>query len=144
MKYLRGPVVALLAFVIGVVVSPIHFSKEGMGYGRMRDGGGGFSITSYRSSYFLQLNFAHAGHVSEEQANTQFDELVAEAVEVISITPKVDEHGTIVGRRAVAMFLDGETDRHFASVFWTQGKLVHSINSTSLMHVLEFEEQNAN
>ena len=47
MKYLRGPIVALLAFLLGVIVSPIHFRVEGWGCGRTLDGGGGFSVTSY-------------------------------------------------------------------------------------------------
>jgi hypothetical protein len=144
MKYLRGPVVALLAFVLGVVVSPIRFEKEGLGYGRMLDGGGGFSITSYRSSYFVKLSYAYGTHVSEEEANAIFDQQLAEAVQVIEVTSKLDEHGKTVGRRAVAILLDTETDKHFACVFWTNGRLVYSINSPSLMHVLEFEKQSVN
>lgn len=31
-------------------------------------------------------------------------------------------------------------DQHFASVFWTEGRTLHSIDSPSLLHVLEFEK----
>jgi hypothetical protein len=142
MRYLRGPVAALLAFIFGVAVSPIRFEKEGMGYGRMFNSLDGFVVTTYRSSYFVTISFAHSGHPSVEKANDLFDEHLAEAVEVIEITAKLDEHGKTVGRRALAMFLDPTTDRHFACVFWTQGTLFHAIGSTSPVHVLEFEKQN--
>jgi hypothetical protein len=142
LKYLRGPAIALLAFLFGVAVSPIHFEVEGRGCGRMIDTGRGFSITSYRSSYFVQLTFAHAGHESSEKANAMFDDHLDEAIQVLDVRPRLDDQRKTIGQRGVAIFLDKETNKQFASVFWTQGQLFHAITSTSLLHVLEFEKQN--
>ena len=143
MKHLRGPIVALFAFLLGVLVSPIHFQVEGSGRGRTLDGGGGFSVTSYRSSYFIQLAFAHYGYATPEKANAVFNEHLTEAVQVIDVGPKLDQQGKIVGRRAVVISLDQNKDKQVAVVFWTEGKFLHAINSTSLTHVLEFERQTA-
>jgi hypothetical protein len=142
MKYLRGPIATLLAFLFGVAVSPIQFEPQGMGYGRMIESGRGYSITTYRSSYFISLAFAHADHGSPQKANAVYDETLAEAVRVLEDSPKLDEHGNEVGRRGVAIFFDKETNQSFASVFWTKGPLLHSINSRSLIHCLQFEKQN--
>ena len=54
MKYLRYPLLGLVTFIIGVVVSPIHFYLEGIGCGRVIDGGGGFSVSSYKFILFCQ------------------------------------------------------------------------------------------
>ena len=69
MKYLRYPVPGFLTFIVGAAISPIHFYVQGMGCGRTIDGGGGFSFTSYKSSYSMNLSFAHAAYVSPEKAN---------------------------------------------------------------------------
>ena len=141
MKYLRGPIVALLTFLISILVSPIHFQVQGWGCGRVTDGGGGYSITSYRSSYFVQLTFAHFGYDSPEKANAVFAEHLAETIQVIEVGPKLDKQGKIVGRRAVVITLDQNRDKQIAVVLWTEGKMLHAISSASLTHVLEFEKQ---
>jgi hypothetical protein len=142
MRYLRGPIVALLAFIIGVAISPIGFYMEGMGCGRVIDGGGGFSIKSYRSTYFVQLYFAHSGYVSTEKANQVFSQQLAEAVLLVDHTPKFNKD--TIGQRAVAVFFDAETNQYYAAVFWTDGRFLHSIFSSSYLHVIEFEKQNFN
>lgn len=53
MRYLRGPIVALLTFVIGVAISPIRFQMEGMDCGRVIDGRGGFSNIPNRDASLL-------------------------------------------------------------------------------------------
>ena len=142
MKHLRRLLVALVAFVVGVAVTPIHFDLEGMGCGRVTDGGGGFSASSYTSSSSARLVFSHLGYASIEKANEVFDNEIRKAVRVVEITPKHNEKGELVGRRAVATFLDRETNLSYAAVFWTNGKFVHAIESTSLLHVIEFEKRN--
>ena len=139
MRCIRYPLLALLTFIIGVVISPIHFYLEGMGCGRVMDGGGGFSVQSYSSSYFVKLSFAHAGYVSTEKAAEVFNQQLAEAVEVIEVAPKLNSKGVVVGRRAEAIFFDPERDRYYACIFWTDGRFIHSIGSTSSLHVIEFE-----
>ena len=140
MKYVRYPLLALVTFIIGVVVSPIHFYLEGVGCGRVIDGGGGYSISVYKSSYFVNLSFTHAAYSSTEKANEIFNQRLAEAATVIEDAPKLNTNGFPVGRRAVAIFFEPELNRYCASVFWTDGRMMHTIYSTSFLHIVEFEK----
>jgi hypothetical protein len=142
MKYLRYPLLAFGTFIIGVVVSPIQFYLEGIGCGRVIDGGGGFSVSSYRSSYFVDLSFAHAGYVSTEKANEVFNQRLGEAARVIEVGPKLNSNGLSVGRRAVTIVFEPELNQYYACVFWTDDRIIHSIYSTSFLHVVEFEKHN--
>jgi hypothetical protein len=142
MKYLRYPLLGLVTFIIGVVVSPIHFYLEGIGCGRVIDGGGGFSVSSYKSSYFVKLSFAHAGYVSTEKANEVFNQRLGEAANVIEVAPKLNKAGFRVGRRAVVIFFEPTPNQYYACVFWTDDRIIHSIYSTSILHVIEFEKHN--
>jgi len=141
-RYLRYPLLGFVTFIVGVVISPIHFAVEGMGCGRTIDGGGGFSVTSYKSSYFVNLSFAHSGYLSTEKANEVFKQTLGEAVRVLEVSPKFDTHGQTIGRRAVVVFFDTERNQYYASVFWTEGRFLHSIDSSSYLHVIEFEKHN--
>lgn len=146
MKLLRGRVVArglfvaILAFVVGIAVTPIGFSVEGFACGRLRDGSGGFSATSYTSSYSVRLSFAHYSYSSKEKANEVFDHYVSEAVRVVETTPNLNKEGVPVGRRAVTISYNPETHQSYAYVFWTDGSDLHSIESPSLLHVIELEK----
>lgn len=140
MKHLRRLLVALVAFAISVALTPIGFHVEGWGCGRVIDGGGGFSSTAFTSSYSVRLSFAHFGYSSKEKANEVFDQHVREAIQVIETTPKLNDHGAVGGRRAVTISFNPELNQHFAAVFWTEGSTLHSIDSPSLLHVLEFEK----
>ena len=141
MKYLRYPLVALLTFVVGVALSPIHFRLTGIGCGRLIDGSGGFSITSYRSSYFVDVDFAHAGYSSIEKANEVFDQRLHEAAQVVSVTSKLDKNGMLVGRRAELVVLEPESNKRSACILWTEGRIMHGIYSSSFSHVRDFEKQ---
>jgi len=140
MRHLRRSLVALVAFAISVALTPIRFDAEGWGCGRVIDGGGGFSSTRFSSSYSVPLSFAHFNYSSKEKANEVFDEHVRGAVRVIETTTKLNQHGAVIGRRAVIICFNPELNQHFAAVFWTDGSTVHSIDSPSLLHVLEFEK----
>src|SRR5829696_7226880 len=126
MRYLRCFPIMLATFVFGVAVSPIHFYLESIGCGRVIDGGGGFSVSSYRSNYFIKLSFAHAAYTSPDKANEVFDQELNHAVKVIDVTPKINNEGLTVGRRAVAILFDPELNQYYASVFWTEGRFLHS------------------
>src|SRR4029453_1180571 len=95
-KYLRYPLLGFVTFIVGVAISPIHFYVTGIGCGRTIDGGGGFSVTSYRSSYFVDLSFAHSGYVSTGKANDVFNQRLRNAVRVLEVTQKLDTHGIAV------------------------------------------------
>ncbi len=140
MKYGRPFPMALLTFVLGVALSPIHFYVEGIGCGKMIDGGGGFSTTSYTSSYFVKLESTHAQYVSPEKANQIFAQHLTEAAEVIEVGPKTNREGVVVGRRALALFYSPEQSYHYTEICWTDGRFLHYISSTSALHVKEFEK----
>ena len=140
MKYVRRLVIALLTFTLGVAVSPIRFYVEGMGCGKVIDGGGGFSITSYRSSYFIKLLSVSEAYVSPEKANNVFDEHLSSAVKIIEVGPKVNGQGVVVGRRAVALFFSPEASCYYTEIRWTDGRFLHYIFSTSALHAKEFEK----
>ena len=140
MKHLRRLLVALTTFALSATLTPIRFEMEGWGCGRVIDGGGGFSSTAYSSSYSVRLSFAHFGYHSKEKANEVFDRNLSEAVRVIETTTKLNDKGEAVGRRAVTIYFDPETKQRFASVSWTEDRIIHSIDSPSLLHVLEFEK----
>ena len=140
MKYVRRLAIASLTFTLGVAVSPIRFYVEGMGCGKVIDGGGGFSVTSYRSSYFVKLLVAYEGYVSPEKANEVFEEHLSSAAKVIEVGPKVNGEGVVVGRRSVALFFSPEASCYYAEILWTDGRFLHYIVSTSALHVKEFEK----
>jgi len=139
MKRVRVLVVALLAFGIGVALTPIRFQAESIACGRVIDGGG-FSATAYTSSYSVRLSFAHNNYSSKEKANEVFDHCVREAIRVVETTPNLNKRGIPVGRRAVTISYNPETNQSYASVFWTDGRALHFIESPSLLHAIEFEK----
>jgi hypothetical protein len=140
MKCIRWFSVALLTFVLGVVMSPVRFYVEGMGCGKLIDGGGGFGITSYSSSYFVKLWFVQSAYASSEKADAVFDQHVSQALNVIELGPKMNREGVVVGRRAMAIFYSPQLSRNYTEIIWTDGRFLHYIGSTSTMHVKEFEK----
>jgi hypothetical protein len=130
----------LLSLVLGVFISPIKFHLEGMGRGKLWDGGGYFGIQSYTSTYFIKLSFFSGQYPSPEKANEAFAETVMSAVKIIDLGHKYNRHGNKVGERAVAILLDPESNEQYASVFWTDGRILCSVDSSSLTHVLQFEK----
>ena len=141
MKYVWPLPIAVLTFVLGVAISPIHFYVEGMGCGKMIDGGGGFSITSYTSSDFVKLVSAHEHYVSPEKANQIFAQHLSEANEVIEVGPKTNKEGVVIGLRAMAVFYAPDRSCYDTEIFWTDGRFLHYISSTSALHVKEFEKR---
>jgi len=132
---------ALLTFVLGVAISPIRFYVEGWGCGKVADGGGGYGITSYSSSYFVKLWSASGAYVSPEKADAVFNERLSQAVTVIETGPKVNKNGAVIGRRAMAIFYSPQLRQNYTEIFWTDGRILHYIGSTSTMHVKDFERQ---
>jgi hypothetical protein len=131
---------AFITFILGVVISPLRFWTDLIGCGYVPDGGGGFSVTRYTSSYFVKLWVSHAGYPSAEKADEVFQRQVNEAVKLIERTPKFDKEGRRVGERAVAIFYSQDYNEQYACVFWTDKTILHTVYSSSLMHVLDFEK----
>jgi hypothetical protein len=135
----RSTVAFLCSFLVGVVVSPIGFSIDGIGHGTVTDGGGSFFFHSYTSTYFFQVWFSCSGYQSAAKANEVFAEGVRAAVKVIEIGPKHNRDGRLIGQRAVAVLLTTDPNQQYASVFWTDGRLLCSIDSRSGIHAIQFE-----
>ena len=129
----------LLSFALGVLISPIRFSLDGMGRGKMLDSDDYFGVQSYTSTYFIKLSFSSVPYRSPEKANEVFTAAVKSAVRIIDRGPKYRQ-GSKVGERAVAILRDPERNEEFASVFWTYGRFLFSVDSSSLTHVLQFEQ----
>ena len=138
MRYRRGPFVALLAFIIAVAVSPPRFYMESRACG-VNGRGGGFSIENYRSTYFVEVSFALSAYDSTRKANQVFTQRLAEAVRVVEHTPRQNKDN--IGRRAVAVFFDANTNAYYTEVFWTDDRFLASIFSSSYLHVIEFEKR---
>jgi hypothetical protein len=132
-------VMFLFSFALGVLISPIGFSLDGMGHGKVKEGGSFLGIEHYTSTYFIKLWFFHAHYRSPEKANEVFAVEVGSAVKVIERGPKYNRDGHLVGQRAVAIVLDTENNEQYASVLWTDGQTLFSIHSRSITHVLHFE-----
>lgn len=136
MKRLCGPVLALFTFILGVAISPIRF------YGEMSRWGPKSSIKLYRSSYFVRVASSHVTYDSTAEASDSFNQELREAVRVVEITQKVNKHGVIVGQRAVTVVFLPEFNQYQTRVFWTEGRILFGICSSSFLHVMEFEKRN--
>jgi hypothetical protein len=135
MKYIRRFGVAIVTFVIGVAISPIHFFGESIACGLHS------SSTSYRSSYFIQVSNGYREFDSAEEAEEAFNQRLSRAAQVVEVGPKVDKDGTVTGRRAVTMYYFPQESRYFTKIFWTHGRYLYSISSGSALHASEFEKQ---
>jgi hypothetical protein len=141
MKHVRRLGIALLTFGLGVALSPIHFYVEGMGCGKVADGGGGFGITSYSSSYFVKLWFVESAYASPEKADAVFNQTLSQAINVVELGPKINQKAVVVGRRAMVILYSPQLSNNYTEIIWTDGRFLHYIGSTSTMHVKEFEKQ---
>jgi len=141
MKFIRRIGFALLTFVLGVAISPIRFDVDGMGCGKVADGGGGFGITSYSSSYFVKLWSVGSAYASPEKADAVFNQTLSQAVYIIELGPKINQKGVVVGRRAMIILYSPQLSKNYTEIIWTEGRFMHYIGSTSTMHVKEFEKQ---
>jgi hypothetical protein len=139
-RHLLRVLISVLTFTIGVAISPIRFTTEMWGHGVVSDGGGAFAVVRYRSSYFVNLWRTSEVYDTPEKADQVFQDRLREAVRVLERTPKFSGGGAKVGERAVAIFYSRERGEQYACVFWTEGRVLTQVYSSSLMHVLDFEK----
>lgn len=151
------PVVALLTFTIGVTLSssglrhhrpvlkpatvvepaasrpsesqPLSFSS------RMHACGPQANYHTYESSDGVFISEANERYPSARRANLELQKRIHSATEIIERSPELDERGRRVGEKVVAM-IDGD-----AYVLRVNGNWLHSTQSSSLRHVLEFEKR---
>lgn len=143
-RTLLGFCVSLVTLAVGVLISPVRFSEDLVACGYVPDGGGSASVTRFTSTYFEKLWFSHETYPGAEKSREVFGERLAGAVRVLERTPKYDRGGRTVGERAVAVFPGKESGGQYFGALWTDGNTLHSIHSTSLSHVLQFERDHTN
>ena len=140
-KHLLGILIALIAFLFGLFASPIRFDCVSMGHGNVDDNGiGSYWIHGYKSMYFID--------VSHEGENYTTSERVKEVFEKRIVRPESKE---IVGQTIleqieyrVIVSLQTKSNLQGYCIIKTEGNTLHSICSSSLWHVLEFERQKFN
>ena len=134
MKYLLRLAVAILAFAIGVAISPTHFYWESVACGPRG------STTSYRSSYFIRTSRSYIYYESEAEASEAFKKKLGEAITIYDVSPKVS-HGVLIEQHAVGLFYDQGNDDFYVVSFWRDGQWVHGVSSRSYNHVKDLENQ---
>jgi hypothetical protein len=130
MKYLRYLAIWIFTFAVGVGISPTRF------YGESITCGPRGSSAVYRSS------FGNFDYDSEAEASEAFHERLMKAIHVADIAPKVNKNEVLIEQRMVALFFDERTNQYYAAAVWIEGRVMHSIHSTSFKHVMELEKQN--
>jgi hypothetical protein len=138
-RFLLKFLVALLTFMVGLVISPIRFWSTSLGHGSVKDGGGVILVYGFKSSYLINLGWSSEGYPTPEKAEEVFEARLKEANVVLGRTPRPDEGGVEISKRAVAIFHNQELNERYVCVLRTRGKCLISICSSSLMHVLYFE-----
>lgn len=133
-RYLTYLACAVATFILGVVISPIRFRIESIACGAYS------STTTYRSSYLLTLSSSGTTYPSIEKAGEEFQRRLLTAVNIIERTPKFDRDGKRVGERAVIFYIN-DTHQNEYAVISTNERSFHSTQSSSLMHVLQFEKR---
>jgi hypothetical protein len=77
---------------------------------------------------------------SAERAQANLQSEVKKAVQIIDQSPVLDINGDKTGERAVLLYAPKPPFEARAAVVWTDKSEFHSVSSTSLQHVLEFEK----
>lgn len=77
---------------------------------------------------------------SAERAQANLQSEVKKAVQIIDQSPVLDTNGDKTGERAVLLYAPQPPFEARAAVVWTGKSEFHSVSSTSLQHVLEFEK----
>src|SRR5215510_4359562 len=87
--------VSAITFLLGIVVSPIHFSSYSSACGPRS------TSSHYTSSYFLDLVSYEVTYESSEEAEVAWREQVSKADSVLEQSPLLDPKGEQIGSRAV-------------------------------------------
>lgn len=125
---------AAATFVLGVVVSPIHFRVYSIGCGATG------SSSQFTSSYFLNLVSSERYYESPEEADAAWQEKIKKADSVIEQTALFNRMAQKTGSRAVIRSRWDDGKQYFA-VVWTEKKVLHEVTCSSLAHVLAFEKE---
>jgi hypothetical protein len=100
-----------------------------------------YSFHIYKSTDGVGISTRSEKRGSRILANREFQKKINKADKIIERGLKLDKNGKQVGERAVLTFTDKGPDKVIARVIWTDGAYFHSIESSSLPHILEFEKK---
>ena len=136
-KHICRIFVLLLTFTVGFLASPIRFDSVGAGHGATKDGDGYWFIP-YKSTYFVKLLHEGENYNSSERAKEILDERINKPglIEVENYSV-LDFHSN----RAIISFQTKNNLQGFC-ILRTRENVLHTICSSSLRHVIKFEEQN--
>ncbi len=103
----------------------------------------GFTIDlrGFVSSDGNEVSYSVSSPVASASVTAEFGRRLATADYVVVREPFRNAEGGVVGERAVIFFQGSRTHHEVAAVLWTYGRNLHSIESGSLYHALEFEKQ---
>jgi hypothetical protein len=113
----------------------IHFRLVISGRAIMK-GGGAADVSTYKADDGTLVEISIEICKSDSQARDRVSALTEQAKKIIETKPKMDNRGKVIGRRVV--FLSKKSKAYVA---WTEGPIVHVIESGKLDYALEFENQ---
>jgi coproporphyrinogen III oxidase-like Fe-S oxidoreductase len=125
---------AAATFVLGVVVSPIHFRGYSIGCGPTG------SSSQFTSSYFLNLVSSESYYESLEETDAAWQEKIKKADSVSEQNALFNRVGEKTGSRAVIRSRWDDGKQYFA-VVWTEKKVLREVTCSSRAHVLAFEKK---
>jgi len=126
-------VMGLATFVLGVVVSPIHFRIYSIACGPTG------SSSRFTSSYFLSLVSSESWHKSLGEADAAWQAELIKADSVIEQGSIFSRDGERTGSRAVISSRWSDGEPYFA-VVRSEKNVLHKMTCSSLAHVLAFEK----
>jgi hypothetical protein len=139
-KHLLGICVALFFAFTSFYVSPIRFTEVAVGIGVTKDYKHTCHFYPQISNHFVRVYVDTCNLDTPELAKIYLDKAISNANEVIETSKESETQTGKIVRRSVI----GETnpyDGHIVCVIRHDEHWVTTICSTSLRHVLEFEQQ---
>ena len=103
----------------------------------------GFDIDlrGFLSSDGNEVSYSISSPRGSARVTDKFEDEIARADYVVVREPLRSADGRHVGERAIILFQNTRTHKEVAAVLWTSSRSLHSIESGSLYHALEFEKQ---
>jgi hypothetical protein len=116
------------------------FKEDAAGTILNRDG---FEVDlhGFKSSDGNSVSYSLSTPLGSATALDELDRQLALADHVVVREPFRNAEGHVAGERAVIFFEGRRTHEEIAAILWTDGRILHRIESRSLYHALEFEKQ---
>lgn len=138
-RHLLGFCLALLTFFASFYISPIRFNNLGIGHGATTDGSDWCSFSYYISNQFVKVYSDSCDYQTTEKAIENVDKAVDKAVDIIEPLKKIELRNGRKIQRAIIVLQ--ENNLRYFCILRADGNWRNNICSTSLRHVLEFEQQ---